>query len=95
MKEECPTGFVTREIVYWSIGALPTLVSNHFGPYTEALFLKNGLSLLLSRPLILHGLRPKHYLVMPEAMSLIKIARLLIITIVFSPDKVDLIHGCS
>jgi len=35
--------------------------------------LKSGLSLLLSWPLILHGLRPIHTLILPEALSLTKV----------------------
>ncbi|KAG5059786.1 hypothetical protein JHK87_000815 [Glycine soja] len=36
-------------------------------------FLKSRLSLIMPRPLILHGLRPKHSLILLEALSLIEI----------------------
>ena len=57
--------------------------------------LEIGLSLLQPRPLILHGLRPIHSLILPKAMSLINIVGVLIIRTISSLDKVNLIHGFS
>ena len=57
-------------------------------------FFKSGLFLFLSQPLILHGLRPMHSLILLEALSLIEIVGVLIIRIVPSHNKVDLIQGC-
>ncbi|KAG4938864.1 hypothetical protein JHK86_045005 [Glycine max] len=40
VKEKCL--FVTREIVYWSIGILPASIFDHFGPYIETWFLEES-----------------------------------------------------
>ena len=58
-------------------------------------FLKSGLPLLLSRPLILHGLTPIRSLILHKSLSLIEIVRLLIIRVVSSSNKIILIPGFS
>jgi len=65
---------VTKKIICWSIETPPTSFSNHIGPYIlKQDLLKSGLSLLLSRALIFHRLRPIHPLILLEALSLIEI----------------------
>lgn len=96
MKRGCLIAFVKREIVCWLVETPLASFSDHFGPHIlKNGFLKSGLSPILSRTLILHGLRPIHFLILLEVLFLIEFVGALIIRTVFSPNKVDLIHGCS
>ena len=87
MKEGCPNVFVTRGIICWWVETPPVSSLIILGHILKHGLLKNQLSFLLSRPLLLHGLRPIHPLTLPKALFLIEVVGVLIIRIISSPIK--------
>ncbi|KAG5068495.1 hypothetical protein JHK85_000872 [Glycine max] len=73
MKGGCLAIFLTRRIVCWWAETPPASFSDLLSHILKHRLLMSRLPLLLSRPLIFHGLRPIHPFILLEILSLIEI----------------------